>query len=154
MKFKNELSFFPTSRYTVVHCSEVNPCTYTQSTLKGYGLRDDDFVKSFANFIKRKVDAKDESEYSEDALLEDSLGVETPLPVIYNVIHQTTYSHSTLNHLGYAETSSRNIALKIWYLSLAWESLISRKKNTFQACTGLVTHRMTGRKNQSCISIS
>ena len=54
-KIEDELSFFPSGKFVIVHSSSVNPCEYSIATLQGDGLRDEDFVKSFASYVKRKI---------------------------------------------------------------------------------------------------
>lgn len=57
--FKEEIDFFQNGKYVVVHSSLMNPCEYSVATLLGHGLRDQDHIGSFANFIKSKVKQED-----------------------------------------------------------------------------------------------
>ena len=145
-EFGDEIGFFSTGKYVIVHSSAINPCEYSVATLKGHCLKDEDFLRSFANFIKRKVK---ERNYEPPPLSAYSL-MESfdngPLPELYNVIYATMYEHFSLNEHGYAKTDSSNIATKIWSIALDWESLISRQKNSKQAMLGLTVHRLTGSK--------
>ena len=42
----------------VLHSSDVSQPIYTEATLKGYGLREGDIAKVFANLIRRKLSEK------------------------------------------------------------------------------------------------
>ena len=42
----------------MLHSSDVSPLTYTEATLIGHGLREDDIAKAFANLIRRKFAEK------------------------------------------------------------------------------------------------
>ena len=145
-EFGDEIGFFPTGKYVIVHSSSINPCEYSVATLKGHCLRDEDFVRSFANFIKGKVTQRnyEPPPLSADALMESFDN--GPLPELYNVIYATMYPNFSLNEHGYAKTQSSNIATKIWSIALDWESLVSRQKNAKQAMLGLTVHRLTGSK--------
>ena len=54
-EFDESISFFSSGKFAIVHSSDTNPCQYGVAFLQGSGLRDDDIVKSFDRFIKRKV---------------------------------------------------------------------------------------------------
>lgn len=41
-----------------MHSSNVSPLKYTEDILKGYGLREDDIAKVFANVISKKLSEK------------------------------------------------------------------------------------------------
>ena len=49
-----ELSFYPVGCYVVVHSSDMTPCDYTVSTLKGYGLRNNNLIRAFSRMMKGK----------------------------------------------------------------------------------------------------
>ena len=54
-EFGDDISFFPTGRNCLVHCSYMNPCEYSIATTKGRGLRDADIISSFGALVHRKV---------------------------------------------------------------------------------------------------
>ena len=93
----------------------MNPCQYSVSTLLGQGLRDKDYINSFANFIRLKIGKKDPpiQNFEPEQIL-DSLN-EGPLPELFNTIFATKYGPKfKTNEYGYAITSSSNIANRIW----------------------------------------
>ena len=147
-EFGDKVSFFTSvGNFVIVHSSMVNPYLYTASTLKGVGLRDMDYVKSFSKFIKRKAAIWKESNdmnVTSENLMETM--DEEPIPELYNVIYSTLYPYMSLNEHGLACTESSNIGRKIWSLSMDWTSLICKKWSRKQHITGLVMHRITGKK--------
>ena len=56
--FGEEIQFTKIKNKNVLHSSNVSPLTYTEATLKGHGLREDDIAKVFANLIRRRLSAK------------------------------------------------------------------------------------------------
>ncbi len=144
--FKEEIDFFQNGKYVVVHSSLMNPCEYSVATLLGHGLRDQDHIRSFANFIKSKVKQhKPETlQATPEGLMSDFN--KGPMPELYNIIYATMYPNLKLNEEGYATTQSSNIANKIWSVASDWYSLITRQKNAKQAMLGLTIHRLTGSK--------
>ncbi len=142
----DEIGLFPTGRYVVVHNPSINPCTYSVATLQGHCLKDEDFIRSFANFFRRKLKTA-----TFNALLEDYDSLQDrfkdgPLPELYNVIYATMYQSLSINEHGYAKTDSNNIATKIWSIALDWQTLITRIPNAKQAMLGLTSHCLTGSK--------
>eukprot|EP00794_Sanderia_malayensis_P002887 gene2888-3341_t len=125
-EFGDQIEFFPVGKYIIVHSCTVNPCEYSVATLKGHCLKDEDFVRSFGNFIRKKIKQRNYESLpqSPDALIENFDN--GPLPELYNVIYATMYPNITLNEHGYARTESANVAPKIWSTAMDWESLISR----------------------------
>ena len=53
--FEEELSFYLSGKYVIVHASSVNPCDYSLAPRQGRGLSDEDFVLSFVKYVKKKV---------------------------------------------------------------------------------------------------
>ena len=41
-EFPDEMVFFPSGKYLLLHPTDINPCSYSVATLHGYGLRDAD----------------------------------------------------------------------------------------------------------------
>ena len=69
-----------------------------------------------------------------------------PLPVLYNAIFYTLYDRGKKNVYGYNITESSSKATKIWSISSDWEYLITKSPLPKHAVTGLVLHRLTGKK--------
>ena len=69
-----------------------------------------------------------------------------PLPVLYNAIFYTFYDRGKKNANGYNITESSSKATKIWSMSSDWEYLITNSLLPNHAATGLVLHRLTGKK--------
>ena len=53
--FKNDLDYFPSGKYVIVHYSSMIPCEYSLALLKGQGLQDKDHILSFANYLRKKM---------------------------------------------------------------------------------------------------
>ena len=49
--FKEDIGFFPSGKYLLVHPIDINPCTYSVATLRGCGLRDADLTKAFGKMV-------------------------------------------------------------------------------------------------------
>ena len=114
-EFLDEIAFFTQSdNYTIVHASSVNSLDYNISTLHKIGLRGLDFVKSFSNFIKRKMrgqKATTQEPMPPDVLIRAMQ--EKQFPDLYYVIFCTMFPHMKVNHEGYAMTESKNISKMI-----------------------------------------
>ena len=146
MQFEDEIDFFPMGKYVIVHSALMNPCQYSAAALLGHGLRDEDHIRSFANFIKRKV-KEQKSESLPDSPDEMMASFEKgPMSELYNTAYAIMYSDFKLNEDGYAITQSSNIANKIWSIASDWQSMITRQKTAKQAMLGLTVHRLTGSK--------
>ena len=135
-------------KYIIVYMSDMNPCEYIIAILKGQGLCDSDHIKSFSNYVRRKIESlsfKDLPTSPNELIKEfDKSG---PIPDLYNVIYATMYERNyKLNNHGYAVTDSVAIANKIWSVASDWQSLITRKPTPKQALIGLTLHRFTGSK--------
>lgn len=146
-QFPDEIDFFPISKYVIVHSSGMNPCEYSVNILQGKGLRDTDYVRTFANFIRKKVnetDIKGLPDTPDGMINEFEKG---PVPELYNVIYASMYSSSfKINDKGYAITNSENISTKIWSIASDWQTMITRKETPKHAMLGLTIHRLTGSK--------
>ena len=149
-EFGDEISFFPSGKYLIVHASSINPCQYSVAILQGRCLRDDDLVKSFSSFIRLKakciaMSIQEENNESPQHLI-DMLD-RGPMQELYNVIYASIYtSEYQLNESAYAVTSSNNMATKIWSLASDWESLITKENLTKQLILGQTVHRITASK--------
>ncbi len=146
-----EISFFPTGKYLLVHAIDVNPCEYSLATLHGCGLRDDDLAKSFGRMIRRKLKMKTQ-EKPEWPLSPEELICkldEGPLPDLYNAIYYSMYDNMKKNEHGYAVTS-RTKATKIWSIASDWETLVTNSPSPKLAVMGLVLHRITGKNRRIC----
>ena len=56
--FDKKIQFTEIGNKNVLHSSDVSPLTYTEATLIGHGLREEDIAKAFANLIRRKFAGK------------------------------------------------------------------------------------------------
>ena len=146
-KFTDQIDFFPCGKYVIVHSSNINPCEYSIAVLKGKGMQDKDYVRTFGNFIHKKISKQNSGalpETTEELIQSFGNG---PLPELYNIIYATMYSTDyKVNEYGYAITNSNNIATKIWSIASDWQSLITRKESPKKAMLGLTLHRLTGSK--------
>ena len=68
------------------------------------------------------------------------------MPDLYNVIYLTIKDTRSLNGHGYAVTTSKNLASKIWSTAYDWEALITGQKNPKQVLMGMTIHRITASK--------
>ena len=149
-EFEDKISFYPTGRQVIVYSSDVNPCDYSESTLKGHGLRENDLIRAFAKMVKGKNEKrrKDESQWPftpEQLLTNLDSG---PLPDLYNIIYATIDPNFKINKYGYSVTRSDQMATKVWSVASDWEALLTQgKKSPKQVVTGLTLHRMTGSKS-------
>ena len=130
--FLEEISFYPNGEYLIVHSTDVNPCQHIAAVLKGKGLGDEDIIKSFGNMIRRKVrSVKNEKAYPTWSyspgemfdLLENG-----PLQELCNVIFHTIKGIFKLNHAGYAEKESKQLATKMTSMLNDWEALLIPQK--------------------------
>ena len=147
-EFNNDLGFFPTGRYVIVHAADINPCEFTVATLRGHGLRDNDLIKAFATMLKCKIETRVDGErkwpYTPDELIE--MLDRSPLKEIYNVIYASINPSYKVNEYGYAITRSRPVATKIWSMASDWESLSTKERTAKQAVAGMTVHRLTSSK--------
>ena len=117
-EFGDDIGFFPSGKFRIVHSADVNPCEYSVATLKGRGLRDADLVKSFARMIRRKTQATGNATkwpLTPDEMI--SMLDEGPVPELYNAIYYTMNERGKENAYGYAITKSNVKATKIWSFS-------------------------------------
>ena len=147
-EYSNDIAFFRSGKYLLVHPIDINPCTYSIATLHGCGLRDADITKAFGRMLRRKLNERQKSDVSWPLTPEELLSrIDTgPLPEIYNAIYFSIYESGSINQYGYASTSHIK-ATKIWALASDWEGLITKQRKPKQIILGMVLHRITGMKN-------
>ena len=117
------------------------------STLLGQGLSDKDYIRSYTNFIKSKVNQVEfpEVPYTPNEMI-DSLE-NGQMQDLYNTIYASKYRPNfKVNEHGYTETPSANIANKIWSIASDWQGLITNKDTPQQIMLSLTLHRITGSK--------
>ena len=105
-EFGDETGLFITGRYTIAHSQAVNPRKYSVATEQVHCLKDEDFVRSPVNSVRRKVkgtvfDALPDHYGS----LQDCFN-NGPLPGLYNAVYATIYPNMSINDHGYAKTDS------------------------------------------------
>ena len=125
----------------------MNPCRYSVATLQGAVLRDLDISKGFAAMVRRKMELTKKASdfpYTHEGLIENLN--QGPLPDLYNVIYLTIKDTCSLNEHGYAVTTSKNLASKIWSTAYDWEALITGQKNPKQVLMGMTIHHITASK--------
>ena len=50
-----KIGFFSSVKQLIVSSIEVNLCQYSVATLDGFGLSDNDIIRSFARMVRRKL---------------------------------------------------------------------------------------------------
>ena len=146
-QFSELIDFFPISKYFIVHASNMNTCQYSVSTLLGQGLRDKEYIRSYSNFIRSKVNQAEfpEQPYTPDQMIESLYN--GPMPELYNTFYAIKYGPNfKINEYGYAITHSANIANKIWSIASDWQGLITIIDTPKQMVLLLSLHRITGSK--------
>ena len=63
-----------------------------------------------------------------------------------NAIFYTVHGNYVTKKYGFAKTESPQLSNKIWFMSCDWEALLKKEKNVKHLLTGLIIHRLTGRK--------
>eukprot|EP00794_Sanderia_malayensis_P017244 gene17244-18963_t len=111
----DQIGFFPSGIYRIVHSTDINPCEYSVATLHGCGLRSEDHVRAFGRMIREKIMLKQKQRYDFPLTSEEFIKSldEGPLPELYNAIFYSMHDSATINEYGYAATS-RVKATKIW----------------------------------------
>eukprot|EP00794_Sanderia_malayensis_P016356 gene16356-18001_t len=101
-KIGEEIGFFPSGKFWIVHSTDINPCEYSVATLLGRGLRDEDHIKAFGRMLRRKfaVNMQKRSQYPQTR--EDFMEMlnDGPHPDLYNALYYSMYEHGTLNEYG------------------------------------------------------
>ena len=116
-EFSNDIVFFPSGKYFLVHPIDINPCTYSIVTLHGCGLRDTDLTEAFERMLRRKLQERQKGDITWPLTTEQLLSrIDTgPLPEIYNSIYFSIYESASINQYGYA-TASHIKATTTWSL--------------------------------------
>ena len=56
LRLGDDIYIFNFGNRDAVHSINVDPLLYSHATIKGHGLHEDDILKAFANFVRRKLD--------------------------------------------------------------------------------------------------
>ena len=127
-RFPESTRFYKSGQFVIVYSQYTNTCEYSISTLKDFGLRNEDIMKSFANMIKRNTsqpsDGSLEFLYNPDKL--KFLISKGPQQALFKTIFMMLHDLMKLNENGYAITYSRKLATKIWALANDWGLLLSQ----------------------------
>ena len=118
-RFTDSIGFYKAGKYVIVYSQYANPCEYSISTPKGFGLRTDDIIRSFTNMIKRSIPVHSEDSpkfpYSPPELASEIM--KGPMRILFNTIFMTLHDRMKKNDFGYAITNSPRLACKIWALA-------------------------------------
>ena len=154
-EYSNDIAFFSSRKYLLLHPIDINPCTYSIAALHGCGSRDTDLTKAFRRMLRRKLQERQKGDITWPLTPEELLSRinAEPLPETYNAIYFSIHESGSINQYGYATTSHIK-ATKIWHIkatkirSLAsdWEGLITKQGSPKQIVLGMVLHRITGMK--------
>ena len=114
-EYSNDIAFFPSVKYILVYLIDIDPRTYSTSTLHGFALRDSDLTKAFRKMLRKKLKERQKEDITFPLTPEELFSrLDTgPLPEIHNAIY---FSISNLHQYGYATTSHIK-ATKIWSLA-------------------------------------
>ena len=118
-KFDEKIGFFPSGKQLIVFSIEVNPCQYSVATLDGFGLSDNDIIRSFARMVRRKLQTCNQLRESWPMSIDDieNFVQRGPLPELYNAIYATINPSFKVHSSGYAVTPSHQSATKIWSIT-------------------------------------
>lgn len=147
--FEELIDFHSISKYVIVHSSCVNPCEYSVAVLLGRGLQDQDHVRSYSNFIRRKLNDLDIPQITPFMPIDELIKSldNGPIPDLYNTIYATKYGHSfKTNTHGYAITPSEHVANKIWSICCDWVAFVTSQPTSKQVLLSINIHRLTGSK--------
>ena len=84
---------------------EVNPCQYSVATLHGFGLSDNDIIRSYAQMVRRKLQTCNPLRESWPKSIDDTENFVQrgpPLPEVYNAIYATIKPSFKVHSAGYA----------------------------------------------------
>ena len=120
----------------------VNPCQYSVATLDGFGLSDNDIIRSFARTVRRKLQTCNQLRESWPMSIDDieRFVQRSPLPELYNAVYATINPSFKVHSTGCAVTPSHQSATKIWSITSDWEYLATKKKTSKQVLTGSNFH--------------
>ena len=107
-KFDEKIWFFPSGKQLIVFSIEVNPCQYSVATLDGFGLSDNDIIRSFARMARQKLQTCNQLRESWPMSIDDieNFVQRGPLPELYNAIYATINPSFKVHSTGYAVTPS------------------------------------------------
>ena len=90
-KFDEKIGFFPSVKQSIVFSIEVNPCQYSVATLDGFGLSDNDIIRSFARMVRRKLQTGNQLRESWPMSIDniENFVQRGPLLELYNAIYAT-----------------------------------------------------------------
>ena len=113
-KFDEKIGFFPSGKQLIVFSIEVNPCQYSVATLDGFGLSDNDIIRSFARMVRRKLQTCNQLRESWPMSIDDieNFVQRGPLPELYNAIYATINPSFKVHSTGYAVTPSHQMQQK------------------------------------------
>ena len=115
--FGEKIQFTKVGNKNVLNFSDLSPLTYTEATLKGNGLREEDIAKAFANLIRRKLSEK--KDYEKTCRFKPSIPSEFLISL---------HERNPFSYLFYAISWSINpIHWKHSMVAESWERLITRK---------------------------
>ena len=105
-KFDEKIGFFSSVKQLIVFPIEVNPCQYSVAALDGFGLSDNDIIRSFARMVRRKLHACSQLRETWPMSIDD-IDIENfvqrgPLPELYNAIYATINPSFKVHSTGYA----------------------------------------------------
>ena len=105
-KFDEKIGFFPSGKQLIVFSIKINQCQYSVATLDGFGISDNDIIRSFARMV-RPMSIDDIENFVQRG----------PLPELYNTIYATINPSFKVHSTGYAVTPSHQSATKIWSIA-------------------------------------
>ena len=106
--FRDKIGFYRTGKCVIVYSQNVNPCQYSMSTVKGFGLRADNIAKHFANLIKRDIPKFPCSPTELSSKL-----MKGPMCILFKTIFMTSYDKMKKNEFGYTFANSSRFTCKI-----------------------------------------
>ena len=135
-----------------VHSRTVDALSYSEATLKGHGLLEDDIINAFANLVRRKADNLNEMKWPprpEEFL--EIIEKSTPLVCIYNAIAWSINPRKVKNRNGYVEVNNHQHSEKIAAITQSWEGLVSKKRSPTSTALSLTLHRITGSREAASL---
>ena len=130
----------------MLHSGDVNPLTYTEATLIGHGLREDDITKTFANLIRRKLGERKDIEKncrSKAATPSEFLRSfsESKLPsCLLNAVSWSINPGHRKHNDGYVQAPNSAQAGKISMVAECLERLITNKRTLTPTSLRLTVH--------------
>ena len=112
-EYSNNIAFFPSRKYLLVHPIDINSYAYSISTLHVCGLRDTDLTKAFVRMLRRKLQERQKGDITWPQTPEElrSRIDQGPLPEKCNVIYFSIYESVSINQYGYAANFIKSLYL-------------------------------------------